>query len=227
MSENNEFNSQNGMIGTCMRCGIVVTEENLGETKPKVICANCKAELEEEARLAQLELERRQKEALEREARENEEAQRRREEAIKAARKASITRLCLANGVALAIVVALGILGSGGVKAGEELYFTIGLACIYTFVASLFYPGSWTRGVFVLLAFKGFNLPFIIFDFDLDGCLMFIAFKLLGWLLGLILGILGFILALVIAIVISPVVWLVLTIRNAYEIATGRYPMDD
>lgn len=230
MSEINKENSYQmpaGFIGTCMICGIAVTEENVGETKPKVICAACKQEREEtllrekEEREKARELERiRLEEAEKREQIRKLELER---DSVAAGRKASIIRLCLSNGVALVVAAGLFFLAYGA-SAPTEIWQNL-LACFFimTYVSTLFYPEALTKTLFLVLAFKGFNLPFIIFDFDLDGCLMAIAIKLIGWLIGLIIGILGFCLAIALGIVISPLVWIYNTIKDILGIVKGDF----
>ena len=200
-----------GYIGTCVCCGIAVSEENLGETSPKVMCKNCV-----EAR----EAERLRAEAARVAA--EEEKKRQEERVYKSNRKSTIIRMVLANVVGLAIGIGLFFLGKG--YEPDLLLTGLGVsAFVWTYVASLFYPGSLSRTIFFVLAFKGFNLPTLIFDFDLDGCLMMIVFKLLGWLLGLILGILGFILSIIAGVIISPATYLYLTIRDIIALVKGDF----
>ena len=180
-------------IGYCTACGIAVTEENLGEKEPKVLCSHCledRIEAEERAR-------REEREAHEREVRHEEYTRSR----MRVKRNASIiTGLII--GVALMILC---IIGSESIGSGIGVGLVIGYMG-FAFTAQMFFDGV-VRNVLFDMAEKSFHFPGLIFTFDIDGIIWLICMKILFAIIGFLGAILFAVLGFVVAFIIAPFVY--------------------
>lgn len=112
----------------------------------------------------------------------------------------------------------------GGVAAGAwflmilfaSLYTTLwpllwGLLAtpaVFTFVSCLILRNNFVgEAVLEMLSWGFVKLPGLIFTFDIDGCLWFIAMKILFWILGFILAVAGAALALTFGMILSVFVY--------------------
>lgn len=188
-----EMNNAPKALGFCTSCGITVTEENLGEKEPKVLCAHCLDEKKEE--------ELRQQRALEHQEEERIRTESYNKKRMRFKRNASIIT-GLAIGIVLAIITIMGF-DSVGAGIGAGLVFGyMGFA----FTAQMFFDGV-VRNVLFDLAEKSIHFPGLIFTFDIDGFLWLIGMKILFGILGFLGAILFAILGFVVAFVIAPFVY--------------------
>jgi hypothetical protein len=74
---------------------------------------------------------------------------------------------------------------------------------MFTFVACCFLNNNFVGWMAFCIAKWSIKFPMLIFTFDVDGCLWFIAMKLLSIILGIIIGFVMFILALLIGGAVS------------------------
>jgi hypothetical protein len=118
-------------------------------------------------------------------------------------------------GAALLAAVLIFIMPIIGVAGGV----ITAIVCAYggvTFVSQMF----WADVVPDCMDFfiRSFNMPGIIFELDIDGCMWFIAMKVLLWVLGIALALLAVLLAFVVGMTISVFVYPYALIKNI------RYP---
>ncbi len=180
-------------IGYCTGCGIAVTDENLGEKEPKVLCSHClEQRIAEETRAQRV-----REEEAEREKR-TEDYNRRR---MRFKRNASIIT-GLVIGLALAILI---IVGSESIGSGIGAALIVGYMG-FAFTAQMFFDGV-VRNVLLDLAEKSIHFPGLIFTFDIDGILWLIGMKILFAILGFLGAILFALLGFAIAFIIAPFVY--------------------
>lgn len=180
-------------IGYCTGCGIAVTDENLGEKEPKVLCSHClEQRIAEETRAQRV-----REEEAEREKR-TENYNRRR---MRFKRNASIIT-GLVIGLALAILI---IVGSESIGSGIGAALIVGYMG-FAFTAQMFFDGV-VRNVLLDLAEKSIHFPGLIFTFDIDGILWLIGMKILFAILGFLGAILFALLGFAIAFIIAPFVY--------------------
>ena len=186
-------------IGYCKNCGIAVTEENLGEKTPVIICKNCKEAKELAAKKAA-------------EAQKKVEDQKKQEaKRAQFANRAAIKRR-LAWSMVIASLVALVVLIIGITGLAEKFEFgsffimLVFTYAVFSFVNCLFYD-CWVQDTTFDWFTKGFNAPGLIFSFDLDGCLWLIGMKLLFWLIGVVIGLISGIIGIIVGLVSSPFVF--------------------
>ncbi len=186
-------------LGYCMKCGIAVTEDNLGVREPIVKCRNC---LEAE-RIA----EKKQKEKKAREEAEQKKQEERNRKIlilnIEAKRKKSLIVASVITGIYLIAFICVLVsnfsfsLMLGGVVLGYS---------VFSFVASLFYDTP-VLNVIEDMCTASIKWPGLIFTWDLDGILWVIGMKLLFATLGFLFGLLCAAFGLVLGLLISPFVF--------------------
>ncbi len=188
----NEIDSSKA-LGFCVDCGITVTDENVGQTAPKVLCSKCYQERENENQ-RQIQAKKDEEEKAKRIENYN-------RSRMRFKRNASIiTGLCI--GVAVLIACIIGIDGVGtGIGTGIVLAYMS-----FAFTAQMFFDGV-VRNVLFDLAEKSIHFPGLIFTFDIDGFLWLIGMKILFAILGFLGAILFAILGFVVAFVIAPFVY--------------------
>ena len=188
----NEIDSSKA-LGFCVDCGITVTDENVGQTAPKVLCSKCYQERENENQ-RQIQAKKDEEEKAKRIENYN-------RSRMRFKRNASIiTGLCI--GVAVLIACIIGIDGVGtGIGTGIVLAYMS-----FAFTAQMFFDGV-VRNVLFDLAEKSIHFPGLIFTFDIDGFLWLIGMKILFAFLGFLGAILFAILGFVVAFVIAPFVY--------------------
>lgn len=193
-------------IGFCVACGIAVTEENLGEKTPKVLCRTCHAAaLKKKAELARLEAEAQRKDAELKER--TEAAAKRRTEDLRARRKNKLTLSIVLAAIATVIVTTFIVIGASAVGVGAAIGVGIVTALlVFSFVSLLFFEGP-VRDVIEFFGGASISWPGLIFSWDLDGFIWLIGMKLLFAGLGFLFGILAFLLGAVIGMIISPFVY--------------------
>lgn len=201
-------------IGFCKDCGITVSEENLGTTKPVVLCKAC---LEERNRA--------EREAQEKERREREEAIRRGNIIMEGNRRRRRNHrtlaLCIAAVVAVGFLVAMIIAMASSFSGALIPTTVIGLYIVFAFVFCMFYECLVQDVVWDWFT-KSLNLPGLIFTFDLDGFVWLIGMKILFWFIGLIFGIVTGAIGIAIGLVCAPFVFPFLLRKEAQGIAAGE-----
>lgn len=180
-------------IGYCTGCGIAVTEENLGEKEPKVLCSHCVEQRNAE--------ELRRKRAVEEEEERRVSTDNYNRRRMRFKRNASIIT-GLVIGVVLAILT---IVNSESVGSGIGIGLIVGYMG-FAFTAQMFFDGV-VRNVLFDLAEKSIHFPGLIFTFDIDGFLWLIGMKILFAILGFLGAILFAIFGFLVAFVIAPFVY--------------------
>lgn len=167
----------NKQLGVCMECGTVITEFNLGQSSPKVLCSNCTANKQEKKRA---------------------------DRAISARRRtkayivASI--ICL---IPLIIFIASSTTATSVGEAFEIIGF--GLVLVYLLFALIFqlYFDGPVSDVFFWGITRTVRMPGVIFTLDIGGIIFLITVKLalaiLSFLLGVFFALLGLLIASLIA----------------------------
>ncbi len=189
-------------IGFCKNCGIVVTEENIGERSPVVLCNDCYVakNLKHKKQLEEAELERK-----------------RRLDDIDRLQKASSNEMkrkvrissIVAGIVAIAFLVIWIVSSASSISFGNVLAGVILSCFIFTFVSLLFYDTA-VLDVLEYMGTASINWPGVIFTFDIDGFIFLIAIKalfaVLGFLFGLVCAVIGVFVSIFISIFIYPFV---------------------
>lgn len=186
-------------IGFCHRCGILVTQENVGTTQPAVACQNCLAAMQAEQQRAAEQQRRQQQQA---------EANRRFQlEQNRQKRRSTRTKSFWVAGIITAIFLFFMILGmTSGFSVGLLFTALIGSYVVFAFVACLFYD-CLVQDVVCDWISKSFHAPGLIFTFDLDGCLWLIGMKLLFWALGLLFSLVAGAIGILCGLVLAPFVF--------------------
>ena len=186
-------------IGFCKDCGVMVTEENVGQTQPVVLCKKCVDAREAQAKRAAEEARRKKL---------NEDAAR--ERALAAGRskqKKYRTAAFWVAGIFGAAWLALMILSlTDGFDAGLLAVGLVGAYVVFAFVFCLFYE-TVVREVVVDWFGKSIQWPGLIFDFDFDGILWLIGMKLLFFVLGLLFGIVTGLIGIALGLICAPFVY--------------------
>ena len=199
------------LIGFCKRCGITVTEENIGEKSPVILCKNCVTLRDNEIKKAAEERERKAKEDAAsriREAQEREKAAKRKLECDRGViRKRRNTSFIVAGIIAAAILALLIAAIADDFSFGSLIVSLVLVYATFAFTSSMFFDGVVQNLVLDMLT-TTINWPGLIFTFDLDGFLwligMKILFAVLGFIVGVFVALLGFILGFITSIFVYP-----------------------
>lgn len=200
------------VLGFCKNCGIAVTEENVGDTYPKVLCKNCVDDIELEKKIA--------KEQEERRARECRLAAERYMEENRKRRRAIRRKSLIVAGLITAFIFICYLLNIESFYIGEVPSLLITNYIIFSFIACLFYDCV-VQDFAIDWFTKTINFPGLIFSFDLDGFIWYIGMKILFWLVGLFFAIIAGIIGIFLALVCAPFVFPFLMRREAREIKEG------
>lgn len=188
-------------IGFCKRCGITVTEENLGEKSPVILCKGCVEKRENE--IKQAEEERRRKAE---ESRRAEKAKLEYDRGI-IKRRRNLSFIFAGIAAVAAIIFAIVWMSSDGFDEGKLFFSILVTYAVFAFTSSMFFESTVRDLVENMLGFS-INWPGLIFTFDLDGFIwligMKILFAVLGFIAGFLVGALGILLGLCIAPFIYP-----------------------
>lgn len=185
------------IVGFCKDCGVTVTEENLGETEPVILCKKCL----ENRRLAKAEEERRRIEKEKAEALRKQEEERKHAEMVADIKKRTKSQTFWHSVLAALAVVAFIIIG---IKFSFPIPFIIIAPYIifsYVFCVSL---ETLVQFVFLDWSEKTIQLPGIIFTLDFDGCAFLITTKILFWIIGVLFGIVVGAFGIILGIIIAP-----------------------
>lgn len=211
------------VIGHCVQCGLNVTEENVGESSPRLLCRDC-VEANARAREERERAEAEERERAEIEAKERKEKEKKDKENKFKADKSAIRRSRNISLIVSAIfavpffVFALigGAGGEGGIDFPYVLTSIILSYCIFSFVSAMFYEGP-VRDLLAFFFTRSISFPGLIFTFDLDGILWLIGMKILFAVLGFLAGVVFTIIGLILSFIIAPFVFPIRLIKiNGY-----------
>ncbi|MBQ7907297.1 MAG: helix-turn-helix domain-containing protein [Clostridia bacterium] len=200
-----EIHSGPRTIGFCIECGITVTEDNLGEESPRVLCRSC-VEAREQARIG----------AERQAAIDAENAERAYQATMESNRHTMRFKRNLSaivGGIIATVFLAILLVAviQSPVNYFGSLAADIAVSCVITyavfaFVASLFYEGP-VRDFVLYMITKTVSFPGLIFTWDLDGFIWLIGMKILFAILGFLAGVLFAIVGIVGGIIIAPFVY--------------------
>ena len=209
-------------IGFCKNCGIVVTEENIGERTPVVLCKDCYEEKCKNEELQRLERQRAAKEAeLEHQRRLDEIEDKKKKISNDMKHKVKVSSI-VAGIITLVFFVLWVMLLVNNFDFGLLVTGLILGASIFTFVSLLFYDTA-VLDVLEYMGTASINWPGIIFDLDLEGLAFLIIvkalFAALGFIFGLVCAVLGVFVSMFISIFIYPFVMhnMKISIKNGEE----------
>lgn len=211
-------------VGFCKRCGITVTEENIGEKSPVILCKNCVTLRDNEIKEAAEERERKAKEDAAtriREAQEREKAAKIKLECdrgvIRRKRNISFIFAAIAAIAVLAFMISWMADDFDAVKLVFSLFLTY---AVFAFVSSMFFESTVHDIVESMLGFS-INWPGLIFTFDLDGFIWLIGMKILFAVLGFLAGALVGLLGIVLGFLIAPLIYPFTLIKISRDIVKG------
>ena len=201
-------------IGFCKRCGIAVTEENLGVAEPVILCAKCLKAKNDEAKRA---AERAKGEAAQEKKRKMAELS-----ALRAKYKKHIVRTTVVASIVMTLFLALMIYLMVVKFSGARLATAfVGSYIVFAFVWCLQYDCV-VQDVVLSWSAKTIQWPGLIFTFDVDGCLWLIGMKLLFWILGLLFGLVTGAFGTLIGIVCAPFVFPFQVVKAAKAYNAGE-----
>lgn len=179
-------------IGFCVSCGCMVNESNVGLKTPKLLCTTCHSRIEVE------------------DAKRTQDAQKARAFEVsgsKRTRKRAIgwgifgALVMLAGTIAGTVLTADGNVGNTIAKVAGIILLTY---AAFAFAFELRADEGPVTDIMEWCIERPIRFPGIIFSADLDGCLGFIALRILFAILGFILGVLFFFFGVAIGLVQAP-----------------------
>lgn len=180
--------------GVCVACGTLVTNDNLGQITPKIMCRNCY--IDYSSGILRLEEDKKKAKLVEKQGE------------LKKKTK-SIVFGVLAMVVVLAIALSVSIINTRGVTLAVSICISLFFAYgAYALVGELFLDMG--DAVFDILEFSlesPIELPMLIFDLDMDSIFLAIFVKVALSILGFIAGIVLFLLGLVLGSIVSAFVF--------------------
>ena len=193
-------------LGFCKRCGVVVTEENVGSTEPVVLCKKCEQARAEEEAAAE-----RKKKLDAAMAQKRRDMEQKQAAAEKAARQQKLRRhrnwSFVVAGLAASLFLTFCIIGlTGGFSFGMLAFSVVGTYVVFSYVCCLFYD-CFIQSVLLDWAFKSIQWPGLIFTFDVDGIIWLIGMKILFFVLGLLFGFFTTAIGIIIGLVCAPFVF--------------------
>lgn len=176
--------------GICVGCGTLVTDDNLGQKSPKVMCSQCYTDYANG--ILQLEAEKANAKRSEKEKQESKKMH-------------SIIFGVLAMAVVLAIGLSISIIYRHGttlaISIGITLFFAYGA---YALVSELFLDmGEAAWDIIEFSLESPIQLPMLIFDLDGDSIIAFFILKIALSILGFIAGVALFLLGLLVGAIVS------------------------
>lgn len=176
--------------GVCVGCGTLVTDDNLGQKSPKVMCLHCYTDYVNG--ILQLEEEKANAKKAEKSERESK-------------KKRSIIFGVLAMAVVLAIGLSISIIYRHGtalaISIGITLFFAYGA---YALVSELFLDmGEAAWNIIEFSLESPIKLPMLIFDLDGDSIITFFILKMALSVLGFIAGVALFLFGLLVGSIVS------------------------
>lgn len=204
------------IIGFCTQCGSAVTQDNLGENTPKILCNNC---LEQNKK--------QQEENIARARKQAEIKQQGDSSTLRKKRNKSLIWGAIAGILVLVIGLFLGITGT--TSDNERLIWIISsiVFCYSTFnmVSLLIIDNTFVSDVILWFLTRTVRFPGVIFSFDLDGLVFLIVVKVLFAILGFLFGLIFAIIGLFIGNVLSIFAW-PFSIAKVNKQINGAAPID-
>ena len=195
-------------VGFCKSCGTTVTEENLGDTEPVIICKKCKEKqiAEEKAKAEKIK-------QLEKQKIEEEKNKHRWEmNSMRHHRKKSLIWSAVAS-IPFLIFMLIKMFGGAWSDVG---FLFLGAYAAFAFTFTMFYD-SFVKDLFFDMLGATVHWPGLIFTFDLDGIIwligMKILFAVLGFLIGLIAAILGVFITALLSLFAFPIILIIYSIK--------------
>ena len=176
--------------GVCVACGTLVTDDNLGQKSPKVMCSHCYTDYVNG--ILQLEEEKANAKKADKDKQESK-------------KKHSIIFGVLAMVVVLAIGLSISIIYRHGSALAISICITLFFAYgAYALVSELFLDmGDAAWDIIEFSLESPIKLPMLIFDLDADSIIAFIFIKIGLSILGFIAGVALFLLGLLIGSIVS------------------------
>lgn len=195
--EASETDPQAPVLGYCTTCGNVVTEENVSQMRPVLLCKDCA--IDAQKRRAQEEIKRKEAEAKKIEAARI--AEKRKQDANIAARNKGLIWAGVISGILLIIMLIFAFLSKDSIGKGILSALIVSLFA-FTFVSQLFWEGFILEAC--IFGGKTIGTPGVIFSLDLDGLFFLIAVKLIFAILRLLIFLLTSLLSVCFAVLCSP-----------------------
>ena len=204
------------IIGFCTQCGSTVTQDNLGENSPKILCKNC---LEQNKK--------HQEESVIRAREQNEQKHQCDSSTLRKKRNKSLIWGALAGILVLVFGLMVGITGT--TSEDERLIWIISsiVFCYSTFnmVSLLILDNTFVSDVIMWFLSRTIRFPGVIFSFDIEGLVFLIVVKLLFAILGFLFGLLFAIIGLLIGNVLSIFAW-PFSVAKVNKQIKGDVPID-
>ena len=198
-------------IGFCIKCGVVISKENIGERSPRILCKDCVIAREKDAEYAAEEHRRAVQREIEERKAHAERIRRDKERKLNfdrdKIRKKRNTSFIVAGIIAAAILALLIAAIADDFSFGSLIVSLVLVYATFAFTSSMFFDGVVQNLVLDMMT-TTINWPGLIFTFDLDGFLwligMKILFAVLGFIAGVLVALLGFILGFITSIFVYP-----------------------
>lgn len=207
LDEDVQENAMPAQLGFCTSCGVIITEGNLGESTPKMLCSACHSK-----KLKSLELE----------AKRLEEERLERERTIlrnKRTEKSSFVKKCVLSGIIAVVFLLISLFSNKGIDVISEVFYSILVSVwIFAFVYQLCTPESVTRSAITWFSWIIIKMPGIIFELSLDGLIWLLTVKLLFWAITILLGIIAIALGLIISFLISFFTFPFVFVKEIYRV---------
>lgn len=204
------------IIGFCTQCGSTVTQDNLGENSPKILCKNC---LEQNNKQREENVVRARKQA--------EIKQQSDSSVIRKKRNKSLIWGAMAGILVLVFGLVVGIMGT--TSDNERLIWIISSIVFgystFNMVSLLILDNTFVSDVILWFLSRTIRFPGVIFSFDIDGLIFLIVIKLLFAILGFLFGLLFAIIGLLIGNVLSIFAWPFSVVKVNKQIK-GDVPID-
>ena len=122
-------------------------------------------------------------------------------------RKKSFVKGGIYSGL-ITLFLLFSVLADASTSTTENIITAIVLGILFfPFLSCLYLHNNFIMDMVSGIATWSIRFPGLIFSFDLDGIIWFIAVKLLFWVLGVLIGIGCFILAIIMGLIVSPFVY--------------------
>lgn len=200
-------------LGFCKRCGVAITEDNLGVREPFMKCKKCNLiECTEAVKAKEEEIRRKKKEEEEKAAKFV-----KAQSDVKWIRTRSFIWGGIGSGAFLLVAIIIALSSSSPIPA---IVGFGGGALVFMFISMLFYDAP-VANVVEYMCSASITWPGLIFTFDLDGFAWLIKMKLLFAVLGFLFGLGCTLLGIALGLVLSPFVFPYIMVRMHYDIKNG------
>ena len=194
------------VIGFCKNCGITVTEENLAEKTPVILCKRCRDKREADAALAK---------------KQEEDNKKRARYSTIYTHKRRLKISLIVSGLITVVLLAISVYSLISTNQAALLPTTLlGAYVFFSYIGCMFYD-CFVRDMFIDWTTKSFQFPGLIFTFDFDGIIWLIGMKLLFWALGLLLGLACAIIGILLGMVCAPFLFPFIMISMGRAIKNG------